>query len=252
MTDKQSSRVVLITGASRGIGLAVAEAFARNGDIVSITGGRDRQALDDAVGRLRSVQPDASGAMVDAKNKAEVDGWLAATVSRWGRIDCAVANAGVINPTPFLDITEEQWDTVVGTHLKGTFLLMQGAGRVMAETKTGGSLITVSAPAALRASNGVADYASAKGGIIALTRNLSKELAPFDIRVNCISPVAETRMTDALQVYRKLDAAAWARLSPGGRMPQPHEITEPFLFLCSPGARFITGQVIAVDAGRSV
>ncbi|MEK7216529.1 MAG: SDR family NAD(P)-dependent oxidoreductase, partial [Chloroflexota bacterium] len=110
MTQPQTPRVVLITGASRGIGLAVAEAFARHGDIVGITGGRDRPALDDAIARLRRLQPDASGALVDTKNKAEVDGWIAATVARWGRIDCAIANAGVINPTPFLEISEEQWD----------------------------------------------------------------------------------------------------------------------------------------------
>jgi len=247
-----SPRGVLITGGSRGIGLAVAEAFACNGDRVAITGGSDPVALAAAVDRLRALQPEATGALVDAKDKGQVDAWVAEAVTRWGRIDAAIANAGVINPTPFIEITEAQWDLVTGTHLKGTFLLLQAVARTMVEAGTGGSLITVSAPSALRGSNGVADYASAKGGIIALTKNLAKELAPWRIQVNCISPVAETRMTDALQVYRKLDAAAWARQSPGGRMPQPEEITEPFLFLCSPGAQFITGQVIAVDAGRTV
>ena len=151
-----------------------------------------------------------------------------------------------------MELTEEQWDEVIGTHLKGTFLLLQAVARSMVERQVAGSLITVTAPSAVRASTGVLDYASAKGGIIALTRSLAKELAPWGIRVNAVLPVAETRMTQALRAHRGVDRADWAQSHPGGVMPQPDDIVGPFLFLGSPGARFVTGQVLGVDAGRSL
>ena len=244
--------VVLITGGTRGIGLAVAEAYASQGAVVVISGRSDRAALDDALHRLRAQQPDASGELVDVRQRRGVEDWVASVVERWGRIDVAIANAGVIRPVPFLELSEDQWDEVVGTHLKGTFLVLQAVARRMIEQHVAGSLITVTAPAAVRASTGVVDYASAKGGIIAMTRNLAKELAPWGIRVNSILPVAETRMTDALQRYRGASREGWAGQHPGGTMPRPEDVTGPFLFLGSPESRLVTGQVLAVDAGRSL
>ena len=250
--DELSGSVVLITGGTRGIGLAVAEAFASRGSIVAVSGVRDREALDEAVVRLRRLQPDASGALVDVRDRQQVNEWVTRTVERFGRIDVAVTNAGIIRPISFLEISEEQWNEVVDTNLKGTFLVLQAVARKMVERQVAGSLITVSAPAAVRAYNGVADYASAKGGIDALTRNLAKELAPWGIRVNAVLPVAETRMTEALRQYRQVDRETFARGHPGGTMPQPEDTIGPFLFLASPASRFVTGQVLAVDAGRSL
>lgn len=250
--DELSGSVVLITGGARGIGLAVAEAFAARGSIVAVSGVHDREALESAVERLRQLQPDASGALVDVRDRQQVNDWVARTVERWGHIDVAITNAGIIRPSSFLEISEEQWDEVLDTHLKGTFLVLQAVARTMVERQSGGSLITVSAPAAVRAYTGVADYASAKGGVDAMTRNLAKELAPWGIRVNAVLPVAETRMTEALQQYRHIDRETWAHDHPGGAMPQPEDVVGPFLFLASPGSRLVTGQIIAVDAGRSL
>ncbi len=242
--DKRS--VVLVTGGTRGIGLAVAEAFARRGDVVAVSGGHDPEALAQAVERLTGIQPDATGELVDVRDRRRVTEWVSRIVARWGRIDVAIANAGILRPRPFLEIAEEQWDDVVDTHLKGTFLVLQAVARTMVERQIGGSLITVIAPTALRGSTGVADYASAKGGIAALTRNLATELAPWGIRVNSVLPVAETRMTEALQEYGQVYGGNRADRYRRGTRPQPADIVGPFLFLASPQAQLVTGQVLAV------
>jgi len=109
-----------------------------------------------------------SGALVDVRDKDATESWVNQTVERFGRIDVAISNAGVIHPSPFFEISEEQWEEVVSTHLKGTFFFLQSVARIMVERKIRGSLITVTAPSAVRGSQGVLDYASAKGGIIAL------------------------------------------------------------------------------------
>ena len=247
-------KVVLITGGTRGIGLAVAIAFASQGDTVAISGRSDRSALEKAVTNLSKVSNrEHSGVLLDVRDGNAVHDWVDKLFQRFGRVDVAIANAGVINPRPFLEIPNEQLDEVVDTHLKGTFHLLQAAGRAMIRKKTPGALITVTAPSATRAVDGVADYASAKGGIISLTRNVARELAPHGIRVNCIMPVADTRMTDALIKYRKTDREAWNRRYPLlGRMPQPEDITGPFIFLGSEESRCITGHVLGVDAGSGV
>ena len=122
----------------------------------------------------------------------------------------------------------------------------------MVEKKIRGSLITVTAPSAVRGSSGVLDYASAKGGIIALTKNMAKELAQYGIRVNCVLPVAATRMTDTLIQYAEVDRETWDRRYPLlGRMPTAEDVAGTFTFLGSEAARCMTGQVLYVDAGTT-
>lgn len=245
-------RIVLITGGSRGIGAAVAEAFAKSGDIVAITGRSDRESLNRTVERLTSIQSQSSGELVDVRDHSAVKDWVARVLARHGRIDVAVANAGTIRPSSFLEITEQQWDEVIDTHLRGTFNVLQAAARAMVERNTPGSLITVSAPSALRGAAGVADYASAKGGIIAMTRCLAKELGAQRIRVNSVCPTADTRMTEMMIAYRALTRETWNKRYLGGRTPTAQEIAGVFLFLASDEARYVTGQVLTVDDGSSL
>ncbi len=244
-------KVVSITGGTRGIGLAVAKAYAIQGDTVVISGKNDNSALEKALADLGQISTTKCwGELLDVRDSKMVQDWVDRTVQRFGKIDVAIANAGIINPCPFLEISESQLNEVVDTHLKGTFFFLQSAARVMVREKTAGALITVTAPSATRAVEGVADYASAKGGIISLTKNVAKELAPYRIRANCVMPVADTRMTDALIKYRKTNREAWNKRYPLlGRMPQAEDITGPFLFLGSEDAKCVTGQVFAVDGG---
>ena len=249
---KNAARVVMITGGSRGIGLAVAKEYAKQGDRVVISGRSDKPALDQALAILKEITPEVSGALVDVRDKHASEKWVNQTAERFGRIDVAISNAGVIRPSPFLEISEEQWNEVVNTHLKGTFFFLQSVARVMVERKIRGSLITVTAPSAVRGSQGVLDYASAKGGIIALTKNMAKELAQYGIRVNCVLPVAATRMTDVLIQYAKVDKQTWDKRYPLlGRMPTVEDIAGAFTFLGSEASKCVTGQVLYVDAGTT-
>ena len=248
-----NDRVVMITGASRGIGLAVAKEYAKQGAKVAFSGGSVKNALQQALASLEAINPEVSGELVDVRIKHAVEGWVNRTAKRFGgRIDVAISNAGAIRPCPLLEITEGQWDEVIDTNLKGTFIFLQSVARIMVAAKIRGSLITVTAPSALRGSSGVLDYASAKGGVIALTKNMAKELAPYGIRVNSVLPVAETRMTQSLIDYRKSNKDAWDKRYPLlGRIPVVEDVVGAFTFLGSEGARCVTGQVLSVDAGAT-
>lgn len=250
-TNTEDGRVVMITGASRGIGLAVAKEYAKQGAKVVISGGSDESALKQALASLEVVNPEVSGDLVDVRDKHAIESWVNQTAERFGgRIDVAISNAGVVHPCSLLEITEEQWDEVIDTNLKGTFLFLQSVARIMIRSKIRGSLITVTAPSAVRGSSGVLDYASAKGGIVALTKNMAKELATYGIRVNSILPVAETRMTQSLIDYRKSSKDAWDKRYPLlGKIPAVEDLVGAFTFLSSEGARCVTGQVLSVDAG---
>ncbi|MGO9645726.1 MAG: SDR family NAD(P)-dependent oxidoreductase [Candidatus Bathyarchaeia archaeon] len=239
-------RVVLITGGTKGIGLAVAQAYARLGDIVAVSGRSDSLALRKAVDSLKLIQPRATGSLVDVRDSQSVVSWVNGIVEEFGQIDVAIANAGIIRPRSFLQLEESQWDEVVDTHLKGTFLVLQSVARTMIERHVVGSLITVTALSALRGGTGVTDYASAKGGIISLTRNLAMELGPYEIRVNAILPAAETDMTETLRLFRGLDQESWNKRYSPKRPLQPDDIVGPFIFLGSDAARHVTGQIIAV------
>jgi 3-oxoacyl-[acyl-carrier protein] reductase len=245
-----SGRVVAITGGSKGIGRAVAEAFAREGDAVAVAGGTDAAALEQTVEAIRSRDGAVYGDLVDVRSRREVEAFVAAAEAALGPIAVAIACAGTLRPAAFLELTEHQWKETIGVHLTGTFLFLQTVARALVKSGHPGSLITLTSFGGVRAAAaGLADYGAAKGGVISLTRAMARELLPHRITVNSVLPAAETQMTETLRAYWHVDRETWNNNFVRGAMPQPDEIVEPFLFLASEGARHITGQVLAVDAG---
>ncbi len=245
------NRVAIVTGASRGIGKAVALRFAQEGADVVVVAVEDRKAAEAVGSEIGSLGRRALVQMADVSDRQQVEQMVQTSIASLGRIDILVNNAGVIHPVPFLELPEDQWDRVLAVHLKGTFNCSQVVGRVMRE-KAYGRIINVAAPSAVRASEGVADYAAAKGGIIALTKSTARELGPHGITVNCVLPAVETRMTDALKAFRGPSIKSASTRFVLGRYPTSEESAEAFLFFALDAARAITGQVLAVDGGLTL
>ncbi|MDA0652669.1 MAG: SDR family oxidoreductase [Proteobacteria bacterium] len=235
----------MITGASRGIGRAVALAFAAEGADVAIVGMTDREALAGVEQEIAALGRRVIAALADVSQRAEIDRVVARITEEWGHLDILVNNAGIIRMTPLEDISEEQWDRTIAVHLKGTFNCTQAVLAVMKD-QGGGKIINVAAPSATRGSSGVADYAAAKGGIIAFTKNAANEFSPYNIQVNCISPVAQTRMTDALVAYRQQQSNEPPGSLTRGGVVDPEAITPAFVFFASSDSDLITGQVLAL------
>ena len=248
MAMKLSGKVALITGASRGIGKGVAEGFAREGAKLFLVGHTDEEALRQTLADIRQSGAEAEGGLYDVGIYDEVRRIADAIGGRYGTLDIVINNAGNIAPTPLLEIPPEQWERTVRTHLHGTFYCTVEMVRRFLKPQRSGKIVNVTAPAAVRGSSGVADYASAKGGIIAFTRNAARELLPFNIQVNAVLPVARSRMTDALAEYHAgfTGEENAARLR---NLPPPEAVVPSFLFLASSDSDYVSGQVLAADGG---
>jgi NAD(P)-dependent dehydrogenase (short-subunit alcohol dehydrogenase family) len=177
-------KVALLTGGSRGIGRAVAVAFAREGANVAIVGVSDQHALTQVVHEIAALGNDPLALRADVSQQAEGERLVQQVLERWGQIAILVNNAGVIHPSKLEEIGEAQWSATLEVHFTGTFLCTQAVLPVM-KAQGGGKIINVAAPSALRGSFGVADYAAAKGGVIAFTRNAASELKGEDIPGLC-------------------------------------------------------------------
>lgn len=252
IVTRLGDKVAVVTGASRGIGKAVALEFARQGADLVVVGVTDADAAQDVTDSIKAMGRESISVMADVSHRAEVDEIVQAALDKFGKIDILINNAGIISPTPFLDLSEDQWDRTMEVHLKGTFNCTQAVAPHMKE-RGGGKIINVTAPSVLRASTlGVADYAAAKGGIVAFTKTAAKELAPFGITVNCISPAVYTRMTDSLMEVDQSTLEQRAERVPLGWFGQPEDAAPSFVFFACKDSDYITGQVLAVDGGSTL
>ena len=243
-------KTAIVTGARRGIGEATALAFAEAGADVAICDwvveGGELAAVADKIEKLgrRSVV-----VQVDVSRKADVDNMVQQAMDAFGAIDILVNNAGISSGTPFLEMSEDEWDSVISVHLKGCYLCGQAVAKIMVEQKKG-NIINIASVEGLRSVRRTANpYPSAKAGIMLLTRGLAWELGPYNIRVNAIAPgaIRTEMLRDAWS--DPIASKILEGLIPLGRMAEPREIANVALFLASDVSSFVTGHTIVADAG---
>ncbi|MDH3594433.1 MAG: SDR family oxidoreductase [Rhodospirillales bacterium] len=242
-------KVAVVTGAAKGIGLACAKALAAEGTKVVLAD------VEVAAGEMAAEELQAGGAEAlfvacDVGDKAQVDALIGSAVAAYGRLDCAVANAGIVYACDFLDLAEEDFDRVLRINLKGVFLTGQAAARQMVAQGTGGTVINMSSVNAVMAIPSITPYVVAKGGVNQLTKVMALALADKGIRVNAIGP--GSIMTEVFKQVVKDEAAMAGILSrtPLGRVGEPEEVAKVAVFLASEDSSYITGQTIYPDGGR--
>lgn len=237
-----AGKTVIITGATSGIGLEAAIALAGRGARPVIVG-RHPDRLAAAGHEIKAkTGVGAPSYLCDFSSQADIRRLAARLLDDHPRIDVLVNNAGILRLAPLESITEERWDETLGVHLKGTFNCTQAVIPIMKQQKKG-KIINIAAPSALRGSYGVADYAAAKGGIVALTKNAANELKAYNIQVNCISPVADTRMTEDLTKFRREQLGISRR---DREVVPPEAIAPAFLFFATGDSDYVSGQLLEV------
>ncbi len=243
-------KVVLVTGAGRGIGRAIATGFAAQGARVAANDIAP-DGVEKTVASIREQGGEAEAFVADVANKLAIQTMIEAVRDSFERIDILVNNAGVEPHASLLKMDEWDWDRTLAVNLKGPFLLTQSVGRVMVEQGAGGAMINIGSIAGR--AQGLKDraaYVASKTGLLGLTREAARELAEYGIRVNAVCPgVIETEMTAALRQDEAM-MARWLNDIPLGRLGLPEDVVGLVLFLASDQAAFLTGQAINVDGGK--
>lgn len=245
--DSLSGRVVLVTGASRGIGAAIALACAEAGADVGVAYRQDRNGADDTVAKVRSTGRQAHAFRVDVSLPEQVDSMIGAALDRFGRIDGLVNNAGVMPESQVSEMTVHEWREVIDVDLTGAFLCSRAALPHMLE-RGSGSIIMISSRLGQIGFAGVAHYAAAKAGLLGLVKSLAKEVGPKGVRVNAVAPgVTITDMTNEVmegEVGRKRLAEL-----PSGRFATADEVAASVVFLMTDAAALYHGQTLCPNGG---
>jgi NAD(P)-dependent dehydrogenase (short-subunit alcohol dehydrogenase family) len=243
-----AGKVVLVTGAQRGIGRAIAVRFAEAGADVALNFLDDKASAESAAAQITALGRRATTIAADISKPEEARRLVADAERALGPIDVLVNNAGIFPRTPFLELTEDTWDAVLDTNLKATFVCSQEAARRMVAARRPGAIINLSSGAPYRGSMRATAYMASKLGIVGLTRGTARELAPHGIRVNALAPgVTNTAMPRLGNTEEAL--AALGRSNPTGRLAEPEDIADVVVFLATDDARHLVGQLIHVNGG---
>jgi glucose 1-dehydrogenase/3-oxoacyl-[acyl-carrier protein] reductase len=247
-TLKLTGKVALVTGAGRGIGRGIAEVFAEEGADVAVND-LDAAAAEAVAAALRATGRRAIAVAGDVGRRDQLEAAIARAWEALGPIDVLVNNAGIETIVPFLELTDEQWTRLVDTNLRGAWLCSQIFCRRVTEAKRQASIVNIGSIQAAKVLPGRTHYAPTKLGMEALTRNMSAEMTPLGIRVNCIHPgLIDTDMTQWVLNDKEILPIVLGQISMG-RPGQPREIGTVAAFFASDEARYVTGQSLFVDGG---
>lgn len=243
-----SEKVALVTGSSRGIGREIAIAMAREGADIVVNYSQNKDAAFDTAEKIRALGRRTIVVQASVSERSQVERLFATALGEFGRLDVLVNNAGGFPIKPFAAVTDKEWDKVMDLDLKSIFMCSQTALAAMRKQRSG-TIINITSVSGLVGAVGMVPYSAAKGGVIAFSKALARELAPLGITVNAIAPgIIETDTAldifpeGALKVYTTYQV-------PLGRLGRPEEVVGLVVFLASDEARYITGQVYAVDGG---
>lgn len=244
-----TGKIAIVTGASRGIGRQIALTLAENGAVVIVNYNGSAERAAEVVDQIRRGGGTAESMQCDVSDYRESEAMVGAVLKKYGRVDILVNNAGVTRDDLIVRMTEEEYDTVMDTNLKGAFHMIRHLGRNFMKLRSG-KIINISSVSGVIGNAGQANYAASKAGLIGLTKSVARELASRGVCVNAVAPgFIGTEMTEAMpeQIRDKVVGQV-----PLGRMGSPADVAGAVLFLAGAQSDYITGQVLCVDGGMAM
>ena len=243
---KFNDKTVIVTGGSRGIGRAIAIDFAKSGANVVVNYNRSADKAEEVVKEVEALGVKGLAVQCDVSSQEDVEKLLKEAVDTFGAVDFLVNNAGITKDTLILRMKEQDWDSVLDTNLKGTFMTTKVIGKYMLKKKQG-RIVNITSVVGIMGNAGQSNYAASKAGVIGFTKSIAKEFASRGLTVNAVAPgFIESDMTDVLSDDVK---AAYSKAIPMGKMGKPEDVANAVKFLCSDMSKYITGQVVQVDGG---
>ena len=242
-------RVALVTGASRGIGKAIALVLGQRGAKVAVNYNRNSYGAVCVTSAIEELGSDALSIGADVSNQAQVEHLVARVMEHWGRLDILVNNAGIVRDKLLLRMTTEEWDQVINVNLRGTFLCTRTVLPCMMSNHYG-RIVNIASTAGISGNRGQANYAASKAGVIGFTKAVAQEVASLSITVNALAP-GYTATDMVTQLPRDVQSEILSRI-PMNRLGTPEGVAEAVCFLASDGAGYITGQVLGIDGGLTL